>query len=83
MSNMMLVSPTPGGSGFSEYIFIRYLWDFVLVKAALAVSFAVVLALLWRLISYYPYLIIGSIILPWWIKKKFGHKQMDKVKNDI
>jgi glycosyltransferase 2 family protein len=29
------------------------------------------LSLLWRLISYYPYLIIGAILFPWWIKNKF------------
>jgi uncharacterized membrane protein YbhN (UPF0104 family) len=28
------------------------------------------LAVLWRLISYFPYLIIGAIILPNWLKKK-------------
>ncbi len=82
MSNMMLVSPTPGGSGFSEVIFIKYLSDFIPVKAGLINSFATVLAFLWRLISYYPYLIIGSIILPWWIKNKFGHKQKEEVQNN-
>lgn len=72
MSNMMLVSPTPGGSGFSEFIFTRYLVDFIPVESAVAASVVVVIALLWRLISYYPYLIIGTIILPSWIKKRFS-----------
>jgi len=79
MSNMMLISPTPGGSGFSEIIFIKYLRDFIHVKTELITSFATVLAFLWRLISYYPYLIIGSILLPWWIKKKFVKKEIDNV----
>jgi|GEM_PF-25670 len=60
---MMLVSPTPGGSGFSEYVFSRYLGEFI------PLGFAAVMALLWRLISYYPYLIMGAIIFPKWIKK--------------
>ena len=71
MSNMLLLSPTPGGSGVAEAIFMRYLSDFILVGADLKHSFATVLALLWRLVSYYPYLIIGVILFPWWLKHKF------------
>jgi len=63
---MMLVSPTPGGSGFSEWVFTKYLGEF-LPSAGLAAS----MALLWRLISYYPYLFIGVYLLPRWIKKHF------------
>lgn len=69
---MMLVSPTPGGSGFSEFIFTKYLGDFIPVDAAVLGSIAIGLALIWRLLSYYPYLIAGAIILPGWIKEKFG-----------
>jgi len=69
---MMLVSPTPGGSGFSEFIFTKYLGDFIPVDASLVASVAIALALIWRLLSYYPYLIAGAIILPRWIKEKFG-----------
>jgi uncharacterized protein (TIRG00374 family) len=69
---MMLVSPTPGGSGFSEFIFTKYLGDFILVDPALLGGVAIALALIWRLLSYYPYLIAGAIILPGWIKEKFG-----------
>jgi len=63
---MMLVSPTPGGSGFSEFIFKQYLGEFIT-----PISLAIVLALIWRLITYYPYLIVGAIILPRWLKKHF------------
>jgi glycosyltransferase 2 family protein len=63
---IMLVSPTPGGSGFSEYVFTQYLGDFLPYA-----EIAVLLALLWRLITYYPYLIIGVIILPRWLKRSF------------
>jgi len=71
MSNMLLLSPTPGGSGVAEAIFMRYLSDFILVGADLKQSFATVLALLWRFVSYYPYLIVGAILFPWWLKNKF------------
>lgn len=72
---MMLVSPTPGGSGFSEFIFTKYLGDFIPVNAAVLGSIAIGLALIWRLLSYYPYLIAGAILLPGWIKEKFGKDQ--------
>ncbi len=67
---MMLVSPTPGGSGFAEYVFNEFLGEFV-PGAGVAIG----LALLWRLISYYPYLIIGAIMLPRWVALKFGQKK--------
>lgn len=60
---MMLVSPTPGGSGFAEWVFKEFLADF-LPMAGIGVA----LALCWRLVSYYPYLIIGAILLPKWIR---------------
>ena len=63
---MMLISPTPGGSGFSEWVFTQYLGDFI-PEAGLTIT----LALIWRLISYYPYLFIGMYMLPKWIKKNF------------
>ena len=63
----MLVMPTPGGSGFSEYFFSEYLGEFIPVA-----GLAIILALLWRIITYYLYLVIGVIVFPRWIKEKFG-----------
>ncbi len=59
---VMIVSPTPGGSGVAEYMFRVYYADFFAVAAV-----ALVVAFLWRIVTYYPYLIIGAIILPKWI----------------
>lgn len=61
---ILLISPTPGGSGVAEYLFTSFLADFIRVS-----SLVVVLSILWRIISYYPYLFIGSILLPRWLKK--------------
>jgi uncharacterized protein (TIRG00374 family) len=72
---MMLVSPTPGGSGFAEYIFSRYLSEFMPSSAISIGALAVALAFLWRIITYYPYLIIGGFIIPGWIKAKFMHEK--------
>ena len=68
---MMLVSPTPGGSGFAEWVFKEFLSSFIPVGAGVA------MALCWRLVSYYPYLIMGAILGPRWVKDiiKKGEKQ--------
>ena len=65
----MLVSPTPGGSGVAEFAFGELLSSFA--SSALLIG---VLALIWRLISYFPYLFIGSILLPAWIKRTRRHE---------
>lgn len=75
MSNMMLLSPTPGASGVSEFVFTKYLGDLIPVGASVVGSVSALLALLWRLISYYPYLIIGTFIVPKWLKVSFGRKK--------
>ncbi len=62
---IMLISPTPGGSGIAEYIFGGFLGEFIPTGMAPA------MALLWRLISYYSYLIIGAILLPIWVRRVF------------
>lgn len=60
----MLVTPTPGGSGVAEYAFGELLGDFG-ASAILLVG----MAILWRLISYFPYLFIGAIVLPAWVRR--------------
>ncbi len=62
---MMLVSPTPGGSGFAEYVFKGFLASFIPMGTGVAMAF------FWRLISYYPYLFIGAFVIPKWVKKHF------------
>jgi len=34
-------------------------------------SIALAIAIIWRILSYYPYLIIGALIIPGWIQRKF------------
>jgi uncharacterized protein (TIRG00374 family) len=60
----MLVSPTPGGSGVAEYAFGELLSTFS-SSAILLVGMAII----WRLISYFPYLFIGAFLLPAWIRR--------------
>lgn len=62
---ILMISPTPGGSGISEWLFTTYYGDLIG-----SVSIALVLALAWRLISYYIYLAIGVMILPSYFSKR-------------
>jgi uncharacterized protein (TIRG00374 family) len=62
---LMMISPTPGGSGVAEYAFGELMISFS--RSTLLIA---ALALLWRLISYFPYLVIGAIILPRWLRKE-------------
>ena len=65
---VLMVSPTPGGSGFSEWIFSNYYGDLVP-----SIGMALVMAIFWRIISYYVYLGIGTAIVPGWLKESY-HK---------
>lgn len=62
---VLMVSPTPGGSGISEWLFTNYYGDLIG-----NVSIALILALIWRIMSYYIYLIAGSCLLPTYFSKK-------------
>ncbi|MGD9493336.1 MAG: YbhN family protein [Bacteroidales bacterium] len=62
---IMLASPTPGASGIAEWIFSDYLGMFVIV------GLAPVLALIWRLLTFYYYLLVGSLVMPVWIRRVF------------
>jgi hypothetical protein len=62
---IMLIAPTPGGSGIAEGIFAQLFREFSPEKIVL------ILATLWRLISYYPYLFIGIPLLPRWLRRVF------------
>jgi glycosyltransferase 2 family protein len=63
---IMAFSPSPGGAGFAEFVFGDFLSDFVNVP-----SVALIIALIWRVMSYYLYLAAGAIIVPNWIRKVF------------
>jgi len=61
---ILLVSPTPGGSGVAEYLFNTFLGEFLPISTLIVLT-----SIIWRLISYYPYLFIGAFILPKWLGK--------------
>lgn len=67
---ILMVSPTPGGSGLSEWLFSGYYGDLVPVA-----GIALILAIFWRIISYYVFLVIGALIVPGWLKSTYSRIQ--------
>ena len=63
---IMLIAPTPGSSGIAEYVFTVFL------EGLIPISIISTLAVIWRLITFYPYLFLGAYVLPSWTKRKFG-----------
>jgi uncharacterized protein (TIRG00374 family) len=62
---IMLISVTPGSSGIAELLlpaFFSYLPDLAPVLLALV-------AIFWRLLTYFPYLFVGAAVLPGWFRR--------------
>ena len=67
---VMLVSPTPGSAGFAEYFFEPFFQEFL-------GRYTIITAILWRVMSFYPYLLLGAIFLPRWVKSRFFDAQKE------
>ena len=68
---VMLISPTPGASGAAEFAFPTFFKEFL-------GEYTLVTSLFWRLMSYYPYLLLGAIFLPRWVRNRFFGKQKNQ-----
>ncbi|MBU2915290.1 MULTISPECIES: lysylphosphatidylglycerol synthase transmembrane domain-containing protein [Reichenbachiella] len=64
---VMLISPTPGSSGTAEYFFNQFFYEYL-------GDYTFVSSIFWRLMSYYPYLLLGAIFLPRWVRSRFFQK---------
>ncbi|MDR1553897.1 MAG: flippase-like domain-containing protein [Prevotellaceae bacterium] len=64
------VMPTPGGSGMSELTFKQYYSDIFTSG-----SIVLLVAVIWRIITYYFYLILGMIIIPNWLNEAFAKRK--------
>jgi len=64
---IMLFSPTPGSSGTAEFFFPLFFEEFL-------GEYTFVNNIFWRLLSYYPFLILGAIFLPRWIRSVYFSK---------
>ena len=60
---LMAIMPTPGGSGGVEYAFLAYHSDYIVQEGSLGI----IIALFWRILTYYTYLLIGYITVVRWL----------------
>lgn len=65
---IMLISPTPGSSGTAEFFFPQFFNQFL-------GEYTMGVVVLWRVLTYYLYLLLGVILLPKWIKRVFFEKK--------
>lgn len=63
MYTITAFSPTPGAAGVAEYLFGGFYSDYI------PLGIAALIALIWRLISYYSYLLAGAIVIPIWFRQ--------------
>lgn len=66
---IMTFSPSPGGAGLAEIALAGFISDFV------PQSIGIVVAIIWRLMAYYPYLIIGAVAAGWYFSSKTEVKE--------
>jgi len=63
-------SPTPGGAGFVEVLFNGFLTDYVTNPTV-----GTTISTIWRLLSYYSYLIAGAIVIPNWLRNILNERR--------
>lgn len=68
---VLTVSPTPGGSGLSEWLFTTYYGD--MLSGA---SVALIIAVIWRFLTYFVYLVAGILVVPSWLRQ--GKRRQEK-----
>jgi uncharacterized protein (TIRG00374 family) len=71
---ILLIAITPGGAGIAEGAFPTFFGKFI--GTPTMTNFMV---LLYRIVTYYLYLVLGAIFLPRWITRIFGKRAAEKV----
>ncbi|MGH1336359.1 MAG: lysylphosphatidylglycerol synthase transmembrane domain-containing protein [Aureispira sp.] len=75
---IMAVMPSPGGAGVAEYAFKTFHYDYIptdLTNIASASTLMVIMATIWRGLTYYVYLLVGAIVVPNWVSKIIQRNQ--------
>lgn len=67
MWTLMLIPVSPGGSGIAEFWFQQFF-------EPMLGDYTLLILLLWRIATFYLYLILGVILLPKWLQKNFKSK---------
>jgi len=70
-------SPTPGGAGFVEVLFNGFLTDYVSNSTV-----STTISTLWRLLSYYSYLLAGVIVIPNWLRNVLNERRRRRIRQE-
>jgi len=65
-------SPTPGSAGVAEVLFGSFFREYM------SETGATIVAIMWRLLTYYIYLLAGFVIFPLWIKSIWKRRKLDR-----
>ncbi len=68
---ILLIPVTPGASGLAEAVFPAFLQPYFA-----NFSLAKIGAVVWRILSYYPYLLIGFVLFPIWIRRIINTRKL-------
>jgi len=60
---VMAFSPTPGSAGVAEILFHSFVYDYIPNETSSSI-----VAILWRLMTYYLYILVGALVVPAWIR---------------
>ncbi len=72
MFTIMTFSPTPGGAGLYEIALANFISD------AVPQGIGMVVALIWRGMAYYGYLLAGALVVPGWVAARVRHYPYSK-----
>lgn len=61
---LMLVPVSPGGSGIAEFWFEKFF-------EPMLGDYTLLIALFWRIATFYLYLVLGVMLLPKWLQRRF------------
>lgn len=70
MFTIMTFSPTPGGAGIAEIALASFISDYV------PQGIGLVVALIWRGMAYYGYLLLGTLVVPGWVNARLKGRAM-------
>ncbi|OWP64951.1 TIGR00374 family protein [Hymenobacter amundsenii] len=71
---ILLIAITPGGAGVAEGAFPTFFGKFI--GTATMTNFMV---LLYRIVTYYLYLVLGAVFLPRWITRIYGKRKAQEL----
>lgn len=65
MWTVLMISPTPGSSGLAELALPTFLTD--VMPLAMTATLWATLVLAWRYLTYHLYVLVGGVLMPFWL----------------